>query len=189
MESPKKIKRGGTSRRTRGKASPSSRLKAYRAKRDFRLTPEPSGSRIGRAGGGLVYSIQKHQATHLHYDLRLEEGGVLKSWAIPKEPPRLPGEKRLAVETEDHPLDYAFFQGRIPEGEYGAGSVAVWDRGTYEPIETKPGFRMVGLRGKKLKGTFVLVKLRPKPGDTGKNWLFLKTKGTGNHVMKKRKGG
>lgn len=139
-----------------------------------------------RSRTGLVYAIQKHRASHLHYDLRLEEDGVLKSWAIPKEPPRRPGEKRLAVETEDHPLDYAFFQGTIPEGEYGAGTVTVWDRGTYEAVETKPGLRRISLRGKKLKGTFALVKLRAKPGDKGRNWLFIKTKDDRPQIPKRK---
>lgn len=140
------------------------------------MTGEPAGAAGPRPRRGLVYVIQKHHATHLHYDLRLEQGGVLKSWAIPKEPPLKPGEKRLAVEVEDHPLEYASFHGSIPKGEYGGGSVAIWDHGTYEPIETNPRMREFVLHGQKLKGTFVLVLLRPREGEKRKNWLFFKTK-------------
>ncbi len=117
-------------------------LKEYRAKRNFSRTPEPEGKgKEGESKENLVYVIQKHRATHLHYDLRLEEEGVLKSWAIPKEPPLNPGVKRLAVETEDHPLGYEDFEGEIPEGEYGAGIVEIWDKGSYLPLEIAPGKR------------------------------------------------
>ena len=155
-------------------------LKAYREKREFRKTPEPDGSGKGRKSGSAgerAYAVQKHQASHLHYDLRLEEKGVLKSWAIPKEPPHEPGIRRLAVQTEDHPLDYAYFEGVIPEGEYGAGTVKVWDRGTYVPVEALPGKRVFDIRGKRLKGLFCLVRLKPQEPDD-KNWLFFKLKET-----------
>lgn len=150
-------------------------LKEYKEKRDFRKTPEPQPSTVPMKREGLVYVIQKHQASHLHYDLRLEEGGVLKSWAIPKLPPIKEGVRRLAVETEDHPLDYEEFEGVIPEGEYGAGKVEVWDQGTYLPQETDPGKRIVEIKGHKLSGRYGLIKLKVKnPED--KNWLFFKLK-------------
>jgi DNA ligase D-like protein (predicted 3'-phosphoesterase) len=150
-------------------------LKEYTDKRDFRKTPEPRPSAAPKKRGGLAYVIQKHQASHLHYDLRLEDGGVLKSWAIPKLPPREDGVRRLAVETEDHPLGYEEFEGVIPDGEYGAGKVELWDRGTYIPRETDPAKRIVEIKGQKLSGRYGLIKLKAKdPGD--KNWLFFKLK-------------
>ncbi len=151
-------------------------LGTYRKKRDFKKTPEPSGHPAKTAGkNNLVFVIQRHEASHLHFDLRLEENGVLKSWAIPKTPPQVEGLKRLAVETEDHPLDYQNFEGTIPGGEYGAGRVEVWDRGFYEPLETGPGKRLFILHGRRMKGPFVLVKLRT-PDKKDKNWLLFKTR-------------
>src|SRR3989338_2813518 len=105
----------------------------------------------------LIYSIQKHSAKRLHYDLRLQKGRVLKSWAIPKEPPTKVGEKRLAVEVEDHPLDYAFWHGTIPKGQYGAGKVELWDKGHYSVIEEDKNKLVIKINGKKLKGDYVLV--------------------------------
>ncbi|MEW5901965.1 MAG: DNA polymerase ligase N-terminal domain-containing protein [Acidobacteriota bacterium] len=112
---------------------------------------------------------------HLHYDLRLEEEGVLKSWAIPKLPPDKEGVRRLAVETEDHPLGYEDFEGVIPEGEYGTGRVEIWDRGSYLAVEVTSGKRIIEVRGGKLKGRYALIKLRPGTA-ADKNWLFFKLK-------------
>jgi DNA ligase D-like protein (predicted 3'-phosphoesterase) len=153
-------------------------LKEYKSKRNFERTPEPKPSKPKRGKTpirGLIYVIQRHQASHLHWDLRLEEKGVLKSWAIPKEPPSAEGVRRLAVHVEDHTLEYANFEGTIPEGEYGAGTVAIWDRGTYEPVETSASKRVFEIRGQKLTGSYCLVKLKARePKD--KNWLFFKLK-------------
>jgi len=118
-----------------------------------------------------IYAIQKHAATRLHYDLRLEMDGVLKSWAVPKEPPVKPGVRRLAVEVEDHPVDYADFEGTIPEREYGAGTVEIWDKGTYKLIDRKESKLIVDINGEKLKGAYVLVRFKGP-----KNWLFFKKK-------------
>jgi DNA ligase D-like protein (predicted 3'-phosphoesterase) len=120
---------------------------------------------------GNTYVIQKHAATHLHYDLRLEMDGVLKSWAIPKEPSTSPGVRRLAVQVEDHPIGYANFEGTIPEGEYGAGTVEVWDKGTYKLIDRKEDKLIVEINGNRLKGVYVLVRFKDQ-----KNWLFFKKK-------------
>jgi DNA ligase D-like protein (predicted 3'-phosphoesterase) len=154
-------------------------LKTYIQKRDFTKTPEPRGSirdRTLRQGRGLlVYVIQKHQARHLHYDLRLEKDGVLKSWSIPKEPPRKAGIKRLAISVEDHPLSYEKFEGRIPQGEYGAGKVEIWDRGFYKIFEQNKTFWKIEIHGKKLTGIYCLLKFKKNiPSD--KNWLFFKMK-------------
>lgn len=116
-----------------------------------------------------VYVIQKHAATHLHYDLRLEIDGILKSWAIPKEPPTAHGVRRLAVQVEDHPLGYENFEGVIPEGEYGAGTVEIWDRGTYRLLERSTDKLLIEINGEKLNGKYMLLRFK---GD--KNWLFFK---------------
>jgi len=118
-----------------------------------------------------IYVIQRHQATHLHWDLRLEMDGVLKSWAVPKEPPAEKGVRRLAVLVEDHPLEYADFEGVIPEGEYGAGVVEIWDKGTYRLIDRKPNKIVFEINGKRLKGRYCLLRFKGE-----KNWLFFKTK-------------
>jgi bifunctional non-homologous end joining protein LigD len=154
------------------------RLAPYRQKRRFERTPEPSGAaKPRRAGGRLRYVIQKHAARNLHYDFRLEHEGVLWSWSVPKGPSLKPADRRLAVRTEDHPLDYADFEGVIPKGEYGGGTVMVWDTGTWEPQgdaaeAMEKGHLTFVLHGKKLKGRWHLVRTRP----TGKreSWLLFK---------------
>jgi len=149
-------------------------LKEYKSRRDFSKTEEPLEEVKPSNQKSGIYVIQKHKASHLHYDLRLEMDGVLKSWAVPKEPPQEPNMKRLAVKTEDHPIEYADFEGVIPEGEYGAGKVEIWDRGTFEPIDIKEDKIIFKIKGKKLKGDYCLIKLKPKTDL--KNWLFFKKK-------------
>jgi DNA ligase D-like protein (predicted 3'-phosphoesterase) len=122
-----------------------------------------------------IFVVQKHKATHLHYDFRLEKDGVLKSWAIPKEPPQEEGIKRLAVQVEDHSLGYEKFAGQIPEGSYGAGTVEIWDEGYYLPLKFQPYELIFELKGKKLEGIYCLIKIRPKDSQD-KNWLFFKKK-------------
>src|SRR5437762_5131094 len=112
-------------------------LKTYRKKRDFRNTPEPKGKSTGKRGKKSIFVIHKHAARQLHYDFRLQVGRALKSWAVPKGPSPNPGDKRMAAEVEDHPLDYAKFEGVIPKGEYGAGTVLIWDKGTYRNVTKK----------------------------------------------------
>ena len=161
---------------------PQGGLGRYRAKRDFAKTPEPAGEEAAvPAGPGGLYVIQKHHAGHLHYDLRLESGGVLKSWAVPKGPSLDPADRRLAVEVEDHPLEYAAFEGAIPEGEYGAGTVIVWDRGTFRPqgaedfeAMLEKGAVKIEIAGEKLAGGFALV--RTRLAGKKNNWLLIKEK-------------
>ncbi|MBA2608670.1 MAG: ATP-dependent DNA ligase [Actinobacteria bacterium] len=160
-----------------GKAHTPDRLKKYVAKRDFTKTPEPQGkSRPPK--GGRRFVVQRHRASHLHYDLRLEMDGVLVSWAVPKGPTLDPSAKRLAMHVEDHPLEYFDFEGVIPRGGYGGGDVIVWDWGTYDPVDTDDPIKAVekgdlhfDVQGEKLKGRFVLVR-RGKPGDR-EQWLLL----------------
>jgi DNA ligase D-like protein (predicted ligase)/DNA ligase D-like protein (predicted 3'-phosphoesterase) len=147
-----------------------SNLQEYSSKRDFAVTPEPKGAEIKEEGKSFV--VQEHHARRLHYDLRLEKDGVLKSWAVPKGLPET-GTKRLAVETEDHPLEYRNFEGTIPEGQYGAGAVKIWDKGTYEVKVWEENKIEFILRGEKLNGRYVLAKFK-KAGDRG--WLLLKAK-------------
>ena len=120
----------------------------------------------------LRFVVQRHEATRLHWDFRLEMEGVLRSWAIPKEPPTIPGVRRLAVAVEDHDLDYIGFEGSIPEGEYGAGKVEIWDRGAYELESVKPDKLVFELHGEKMKGRYTLVRFTDKE----ENWLLFKTK-------------
>ena len=118
----------------------------------------------------MIYVIQEHHASHLHYDLRLEHEGVLKSWAIPKEPPSKPGIKRLAIAVDDHEIGYEKFEGEIPKGSYGAGTVKIWDRGSYTAEKFDKDHVIIDIKGKKLKGVYYLVKLKGQE----KNWLFFK---------------
>ena len=153
-------------------------LAEYNAKRDFKKTPEPKGKPA--KGGGFSFCVQKHDATRLHYDFRLELDGVLKSWAVTKGPSLVPGEKRLAVHTEDHPLGYGDFEGTIPQGEYGGGTVLLWDRGRWEP-EGDPhkglakGHLKFSLHGEKLAGSWHLVRMRPRPRERQEGWLLFKS--------------
>jgi DNA ligase D-like protein (predicted 3'-phosphoesterase) len=146
-------------------------LQEYRSKRDFSTTPEPRDEVTEKEARTFV--VQEHHAKRLHYDLRLEKKGVLKSWAVPKGLPEQTGTKRLAVETEDHPLGYRSFEGTIPKGQYGAGTVKIWDRGTYELKTWEENKIEFILNGQKLKGKYILARFR-KTG--GKNWLLLKAK-------------
>jgi bifunctional non-homologous end joining protein LigD len=162
-------------------------LEQYRKKRDFAATPEPPGPEGPGEEGALSFVVHKHQASHLHYDLRLELDGVLKSWAIPKGPSLDPAEKKLAMLVEDHPFDYRTFEGVIPEGNYGAGRVMIWDRGSYRAAgrttrrESEEALRQglsrghisFVLDGQKLKGEFALVRLK-RAGE--KSWLLIKKK-------------
>jgi bifunctional non-homologous end joining protein LigD len=166
-------------------------LKDYRSKRTFTRTPEPRPARATKARGGpeLRFVVQKHQASRLHWDLRLEHDGVLKSWAVPKGPSMDPRDRRLAVQVEDHPLEYKDFHGRIPEGQYGAGLVEIWDKGTYtpgpvaspglgqDPVEAglRKGHLDVTLRGRRLKGLFTLIHLKNR-GPKDNQWLLFKRK-------------
>lgn len=145
-------------------------LNDYWQKRNFEKTKEPRGE--AKRNKGKIYVIQKHAATHLHYDLRLEMDGVLKSWAVPKTPPTESGVRRLAVQVEDHPIEYADFEGRIPEGQYGAGTVEVWDKGEYVLKDRKEDKLIFEIKGMKLKGVYCLVRFKGK-----KNWLFFRKKG------------
>ena len=159
-------------------------LAAYKKKRNFKRTPEPSGEKKSQ-NIRRIFVVQRHQASTLHYDLRLEINGVLKSWAIPKGPSLNANDKRLAIMVEDHPVSYASFKGTIPEGNYGAGKVDLWDKGTFTPNGSSPpnatdrqllkqlkegSFKFV-LKGKRLKGTFRLLRLK----EAGENlWLLIK---------------
>lgn len=154
-------------------------LKEYNKKRDFDQTPEPRSDEHSEHAK-TIFVVQKHQASRLHYDFRLEVGGVLKSWAVPKGPSMNTAEKRLAVMVEDHPLDYAKFEGTIPEGNYGAGTVEIWDSGTWKPEKgfedakkaLKDGLLEFTLNGKNLKGHFALVEM--KNSTTKNGWLLIK---------------
>lgn len=159
------------------------KLSEYNKKRKFSKTPEPKG-KVKKSKKGqtkekskkLIYAMQKHQASHLHWDLRLEMNGVLKSWAIPKEPPKDKGIKRLAIQTEDHPIGYEKFKGEIPEGEYGGGKVEVWDSGKYQLKEKDAKKIEIIIHGKKLKGHYVLIKTNYGSSEKQKkkSWLFFK---------------
>jgi bifunctional non-homologous end joining protein LigD len=164
-------------------------LAEYKKKRDFKKTPEPP-AKMAKPLKALRFCVQKHRASHLHYDFRLELDGVLKSWAVPKGPSMNPQDKRLAMMVEDHPVDYMTFEGTIPKGEYGAGEVIVWDVGVYSSVETPDaaesrkkiksglfkGDIKIALLGKKLKGGFALVKIKNSDDKKDNAWLLIKEK-------------
>lgn len=148
-------------------------LNKYQIKRDFKKTKEPKGKlspAVKKVEAAFV--VQEHWASHHHFDLRLEMDGVLKSWAVPKQIPLEKGEKFLAVAVEDHPIEYATFEGEIPEGEYGGGRVKIWDRGTYKIIEQTRKKILFKVKGSKMEGNYALVKFTEDP----KNWLLVKEK-------------
>jgi bifunctional non-homologous end joining protein LigD len=154
------------------------KLAAYHAKRDFGRTSEPKGDETASSGSSFV--IQKHDATRLHYDLRLELDGVMKSWAVTKGPSLLPGEKRLAVHVEDHPIEYNAFEGTIPKGQYGGGTVMIWDRGRWEPVGDPhkgygKGHLEFRLHGEKLSGAWHLVRMKKRQGERQEPWLLMKS--------------
>lgn len=149
-----------------------SMLEEYENKRHFKKTPEPPAINSRKSSEKPIFVVQRHDARNLHYDFRLELDRVLKSWAVPKEPPKEAGIRRLAIETEDHPLGYADFEGEIPEGEYGAGTVEIWDKGTFELLKREEREIVVVLEGDKLKGIYVLI--RTKYGKGEKGWLFFR---------------
>jgi bifunctional non-homologous end joining protein LigD len=159
--------------------SAKNQLKEYKAKRNFAKTPEPSGDKKPPKRKELFFCVQKHLASHLHYDFRLEHNGVLLSWAIPKGPSLRPGDKRLAMKVEDHPFDYGEFEGVIPEG-YGAGIVMLWDKGTWRPLVDDVDVALAKrdlkfeLNGYKLKGSWVLVRIGGRGGGDGRTWLLIK---------------
>src|SRR5579862_915563 len=156
-------------------------LKKYVEKRHFERTPEPAPSKAkAKKPHALQYCVQRHNASHLHYDLRLEVDGALKSWAVPKGPTLDPNEKRLAMMVEDHPIEYGSFEGNIPKGNYGGGSVMLWDRGTYEVLEDMPAEKQlergdfkVRIHGEKIKGDFAIVHIKRGKGN---EWLLIKKK-------------
>jgi DNA ligase D-like protein (predicted 3'-phosphoesterase) len=163
---------------------PYDKLHTYRSRRDFAASPEPIGKKmVKKSEKKPIFVIQKHDASHLHYDFRIEMDGVLKSWAIPKGPSTDPKEKRLAMPTEDHPMEYANFEGVIPEGHYGAGPVLIWDRGTFDNIKEKNGKPIsleqsykngqieIFLHGKKLEGGYALIRMH---GPGKERWLCVK---------------
>ena len=180
---------------------PNAKLSKYRAKRDFSQTAEPSGDAVPVRSNRLRFVIQKHAATRLHYDLRLELGGVFKSWAVTRGPSLDPHDKRLAVEVEDHPLEYGDFEGTIPKGQYGGGTVLLWDRGYWEaegslaPEQAfEKGDLKFSLDGEKLHGSFVLVRMkRDRDGGKRTNWLLIKHRdkyavdGDGDAILSKDK--
>ena len=179
---PKPNLRGASKRKA---PSPRAQLTEYRRKRDFSKTSEPEGGAVAVEGPVLAYVIQKHAARQLHFDLRLELDGAMKSWAVPKGPSLDPAVKRLAMQVEDHPVEYNQFEGTIPVGEYGGGTVMLWDQGTYTSAEPAPdpqailreGYRKgdlkFELKGKRLRGSWVLVRI--KRGDPAKpQWLLIK---------------
>jgi|SRR5579872_2085553 len=158
------------------------KLKEYRKKRHFDVSPEPEGQTESpkKKRSRLIYVVQKHRASHLHYDFRLEWNGTLLSWAVPKGPSLDPSVKRLAMKVEDHPIEYATFEGVIPKGEYGGGTVMVWDRGTWQPevedvdAALRRGELKFTLFGEKLRGSWVLVRTRGYGSGSDRSWLLIK---------------
>ena len=158
-------------------------LAAYNAKRDFSKTAEPAGTYDTLSwGNGFGFMVQKHDATRLHYDFRIELDGTLKSWAVPNGPSLNPDDKRLAMRTEDHPLDYGTFEGTIPKGEYGGGTVMLWDRGRWIPEPGKDprktieeGHLHFELEGERMKGEWVMFRLKPRPGEKAEPWMLKKS--------------
>src|SRR5215470_11105181 len=153
-------------------------LQTYRKKRHFGVTPEPRGRQARSKGNQFV--IQKHAARRLHYDLRLELDGVMKSWAVTRGPSLVPGDKRLAVQVEDHPIDYNTFEGTIPEGQYGGGTVMIWDRGQWYPEgdaarDYRKGRLTFRLGGEKLHGVWHLVRMHRRAGERQDPWLLIKS--------------
>ena len=179
-------KRGPTTRAKTARPRPKAALSEYRKKRDFTRTKEPSGAPRPagkRKTGKLRFVIQKHAASHLHFDFRLELDGVMKSWAVPKGPSYDPSVRRLAMEVEDHPISYNTFEGTIPQGEYGGGTVMLWDRGTYGPEDPDGGIEAlragyekgdlkISLHGERLEGAWVLVRMKKE--DERAQWLLIK---------------
>lgn len=168
--------RAASSSEPRGAAAQRPALAEYRSKRDFGKTPEPRGHPRARRSAARAFVVHKHMASHLHYDFRLEHEGVMLSWSVPKGPSLDPSIKRLAIQTEDHPIEYNDFEGVIPEGEYGSGTVMIWDRGTWEPADPdedvsealERGRLSFVLHGKKLAGGFTLVRIGER------KWLLTK---------------
>jgi bifunctional non-homologous end joining protein LigD len=178
------LTRKGSRRTPADPRHPGSGLAAYHAKRNFARTPEPRGG-TPQTSGGSAFVVQKHAATRLHYDFRLAIGGVLKSWAVPRGPSLDPADKRLAMQTEDHPLEYGSFEGVIPQGEYGSGTVIVWDSGTWTPTgdpeaALRAGVLKFTLAGEKLRGGWALIRLRGRDrrDATGHTWLLVKERDT-----------
>jgi bifunctional non-homologous end joining protein LigD len=181
----------------RRKPEAAEKLAKYLSKRDFSVTAEPSGRRAITAARRLRFVVQKHAATRLHYDFRLEWDGTFKSWAVTRGPSLNPADKRLAVEVEDHPLAYGDFEGTIPKGQYGGGTVMLWDRGTWEPdgdaaMMLTRGDLKFTLDGEKLRGGWVLVRMKgDKFGGKRTNWLLIKHRdrfardGSGDAILKK----
>src|SRR4051812_37706201 len=166
-----------TKKRTGSTSAP---LAEYKRKRDFSKTAEPEGKPTAKRGRALRFVVQKHAASHLHYDFRLELDGVMKSWAVPKGPSRDPKVKRLAMHVEDHPIEYNTFEGTIPKGQYGGGTVMIWDRGTYEPVDgsieaLRSGYEKGSLKftlhGERLSGSWALARMK---GAGSKEWLLIK---------------
>ncbi|MCJ2067213.1 ATP-dependent DNA ligase, partial [Methylobacterium sp. J-030] len=153
-------------------------LRSYRDKRDFEASPEPKGKR-GRKAAKARFVVQKHDARRLHYDLRLEMDGVLRSWAVTRGPSLSPAEKRLAVMTEDHPVDYLAWEGAIPKGQYGGGTMIVWDTGSWEPVGDPAaglakGHLEFALHGERLAGRWHLVRMKGRGGEKKQPWLLMK---------------